>query len=93
MCSVGQRRVTGRGSVDGNGRPVPSGLSGIVVGHLGQLAIVTLDGPEYENMNVLIPDGVAGVTGLPRSVAITPAGVPLPSRKRDPDFRQRRQRR
>jgi hypothetical protein len=89
MCAVGQRRVTVKGSVDGQGRPVPVGLRGTVIGHLGQLAIVTLDGPEYERENVLIPDMSPGVVGLPRRVEVAPSGEVRPSRGRE-KYRQRR---
>jgi len=83
MCAVGQRRVTVKGSVDGQGRPVPVGLRGTVIGHFGQLAIVTLDGPEYERENVLIPDASPGVTGAAHKVQVSPTGVVRLDRNRE----------
>lgn len=95
MCFVGQRRVTVRGAVDGSGAPVPLGLHGTVIGHVGQLAIVSLDSPDYEHVNVLIPDAAPGISGYPRRVEVAPApevGLPevvRPSRGRE-RYRQRR---
>lgn len=77
--------MTVKGSVDGQGKPVLPGLRGTVIGHLGQLAIVTLDGPEYEHQNVLIPDGAFGLDrqSQTRRIEIAPTGVVRPSRERE----------
>lgn len=85
MCEIGWRVIVRDGRAD-DGLPVPPGATGVVIGHVGGSAIISLDGDggRSSGRTVTAPDNRSRPTAaFRRAVVVHPDGRAVPLSRGD----------